>query len=75
LGALCEKLELEKADSLKKVSWNGTELKEVYPWGTIRTATPAANKATAEELSIKEREEIRARTWQYLDVLDYKNFI
>jgi hypothetical protein len=75
LGAICEKLGLEKAQSLKKPSWNGTELEEVYPWGTIRKATPAANLATAQELSVRDREEIRAYTWQYLETFDYKSFI
>jgi hypothetical protein len=75
LGAVCEKLGLEASPCLKTPSWNGEALEEVYPWGTIRKATPDANKATAEELSQDEREEIRLRTWQYLDVLDYKTFI
>ncbi|HKP53418.1 MAG TPA: sulfotransferase [Chloroflexia bacterium] len=75
LGALCESLGLEAADSLKTPSWNGGTLEEVYPWGTIRKATPDANRATAEELSQKERDEIRARTWQYLEVFDYKSFL
>lgn len=75
LGAVCGKLGLESAPSLKTPTWNGKALEEVYPWGTIRKATPEANHATAEELSAAERAEIRARTWQYLDVFDYRNFI
>jgi hypothetical protein len=75
LGAVCEALGLETAESLKVPSWNGAPLEEVYPWGTIRRATPEANRATAEELSVQERDEIRARTWQYLEVFDYKSFI
>lgn len=75
LGAVCEKMGLEVSDSLATVSWNGKELEEVYPWGTIRRATPEANHATAHELSPQEQEEIRAHTWQYLDVFDYKNFL
>jgi hypothetical protein len=75
LGAICEKLGLQAADSLRKPTWNGTELQEVYPWGTLRKVTPADNKATAQELSAQERDAIRAYTWQYLDVFDYKNFI
>lgn len=75
LGSVCEKLGLEPATSLKTPSWNGNALEEVYPWGTIRKANPNANKATAEELSIEERDEIRARTWQYLEAFDYKSFI
>jgi hypothetical protein len=75
LGAVCEQLGLEPADSLKTPSWNGVPLAEVYPWGTIRKATPHANRATAEELSQHERAEIRAYTSQYLEVFDYKNFL
>lgn len=56
-------------------SWNGTPLQEVYPWGTIRTATPEANRATALELSEAERAEVRAWTWQYLETFDYKGFV
>jgi hypothetical protein len=75
LGGICEKLGLEAADSLKVPSWNGHELKEVYPWGTIRKANPAANRATAQELSAGEREEIRSLTWQYLETFGYKDFV
>lgn len=75
LGTLCGKLGLETADSLRYPSWNGEELKEVYPWGTIRTATPEANLATARELSAAEREEVRARAWPYLEPFGYTGFI
>ncbi|NJL00996.1 MAG: sulfotransferase [Spirulinaceae cyanobacterium RM2_2_10] len=75
LGAVCEKLGIETAASLKTPSWNGEPLQEVYPWGTIRKATPAANLATAQELSAAESDEIRQRTWQYLDGFDYRNFL
>src|SRR5436309_11472619 len=36
LGAVCEKLGLERADALGVPTWNGTPLTEIYPWGTIR---------------------------------------
>jgi len=75
LGPICEKLGLESTASLKTPTWNGSVLEEVYPWGTIRSATPEANRATAMELSSEERDAIRARTWQYLDVFHYTNFI
>jgi hypothetical protein len=75
LGAVCEKLGLEAASSLKTPSWNGNPLEEVYPWGTIRRATPEANLATAKELSESEQAAIRAHTWQYLEAFDYKTFI
>jgi hypothetical protein len=75
LGELCGKLGLEAADTLGTPSWNGSPLEEVYPWGTIRTPTPQANHETANELSTEEQQEIAARTWQYLEVLGYGNFL
>ncbi len=75
LGAVCMKLGVEPADSLRTATWNGAPLEEIYPWGTIRKATPQANRATAEDLTTQEREEVRSRAWQYLDVFDYKRFL
>ena len=75
LGELCGKLGLEAADSLGTPSFNGATLEQVYPWGTIRAATPEANRATAEELSAPERDEVRARAELYLQRLDYKSFV
>lgn len=75
LGPVCERVGVATAASLREPSWNGSPLQQVYPWGTIRTPTPSANKATAQELSRVEQHEIRARTWQYLEVFDYKSFI
>ncbi len=75
LGAICEKIGVSPADSLRKPTWNGNELEEVYPWGTLRKVTPAVNRATADELSAAEKDAIRAYTWQYMDVFDYKNFL
>lgn len=75
LGNLCVKIGLQRSETLAEPSWNGTALDEVYPWGTIRTPTPEANLATALELSETEREQVRARAWQYLDVLGYSTFL
>lgn len=75
LSSLCEKLGLKPAESLRQPTWNGQVLEEVYPWGTIRKATPEANRATAEELSEAEKQEIRQLAWQYLDAFDYKSFL
>lgn len=75
LSGLCEKIGVEPSDSLKYPSWNGKELDEVYPWGTIRRANPETNFDTANELSAQEKDLIRQLTWQYLDVFDYKNFL
>ena len=75
LSRVCEQVGLEPADSLCYPSWNGKRLEEVYPWGTIRKATPEANEATAAELTPAERDEIRMRTWQYLEPLGYADFL
>lgn len=76
LGAVLEKLGLDPgAESLTYPSWNGTRLEQVYPWGTIRTATPEANLATARELSAAEIDTIREMTWQYQDPLGYTDFV
>lgn len=74
LGALCKKLGLETNEALKEPTWNGGKLNEVYPWGTIRTPTLKANKATALELSVEERDRILSLTQQYHDVFGYKDF-
>ena len=71
---LCQKLGLQDSVSLETASWNGEALQEIYPWGTIRRATPEANRATAAELPAADREEIRRMAWQYLDVFDYASF-
>jgi hypothetical protein len=76
LGAVCEKLGIDPAaDSLTRPTWNGEPLKEVYPWGTIRTPTPEANLATARELTSAQIEEIRLRARPYLEFFDYKGFV
>jgi len=75
LGPVCDALGIERAESLRTPSWNGSPLPEVYPWGTIRTPTPDANRREAQSLSPAERDEIRARAWQYLEVFDYKGFV
>lgn len=75
LGPVCEAMGLEAADSLRKPTFNGAELVEVYPWGTIRKANPAQNLLTAQELSADEQARIRDYTAQYLETFDYKSFL
>ena len=71
LSELLRKVGVSPSDVLAKPSWNGKELKEIYPWGTIRTATAAANQATADELSGEEKNEIRTRTDPLLSAFGY----
>lgn len=73
LGELLAELGLRDADSLAAPSWNGVRLPEVYPWGTIRSATPEANRATAAELSEAECGEVAARAGHYLEVFGYSD--
>ena len=75
LGELCGKLGLEPAETLAAPSWNGEALTEVYPWGTIRTPTLDANRATAAELSGQEQDEISLRAGPYLQALGYDTYL
>jgi hypothetical protein len=75
LRTVCTAVGVEAGDSLRSPTWNGVALTEVYPWGTIRQATSAANRATAEELSATERDEIRVRAQPYLDAFDYARYL
>jgi hypothetical protein len=75
LGAVCEKMGLRSSETLGTPTWNGNKLDQVYPWGTIRIPTPAANRATAAELSPAEQDEIRLRTAPFADKLGYTNFL
>jgi hypothetical protein len=75
LGAVCEKIGLKPAESLKVPTWNGNPLEEVYPWGTIRRATPEHNLATALELSTDEIEAVRVRAQPYLEMFNYQDFL
>ena len=43
LSEVCGALGLEAADSLRTPTWNGAFLEEIYPWGTIRKASPEHN--------------------------------
>ena len=74
LRPVCEALGVEAASSLDEPTFNGKPLEEVYPWGTIRSATPEANRATALELSPEEREEVRSRARPYLEPFGYEDF-
>lgn len=72
LGGVCRALGLPVAERLTLPTWNGRPLEEVYPWGTIRRATPAANAATARELSAAERAAVATWAGPYLAHFDYE---
>ena len=66
LGTVCEKLGCYFSESLKTASFNGIELGEVYPWGTIRQATPkktALPRRSYQMQNVKKSEVARGNTW------------
>ncbi len=75
LGRICDALPLERSESLAAPSWNGDRLEEVYPWGTIRSATVEANHATAHELSGDEQADLERHTRLFLRILGYERFL
>lgn len=75
LGEFLAKLRVGPSETLARPSWNGRVLDQVYPWGTVRTPTPEANRLTAAELTRAEQEEIRARAKPLLGVLGYERFL
>jgi Sulfotransferase family len=76
LGEVCAALGLsDREPALTFPSWNGQRLEEVYPWGTIRRATPEANLATALELDESERVQIRELASPYIDVFGYETYM
>ena len=75
LGDVLARLGLGADEALERPSWNGEPLDEVYPWGTIRTPTPAANRATADELDAGETARIAEHASLYLEQLGYADFL
>jgi hypothetical protein len=75
LGAFLAKLGAGASETLARPTWNGQVLTQVYPWGTIRVPTPEANRATADELTAAEKEEIRIRAKPFLGLLGYESFL
>jgi Sulfotransferase family len=72
LSSLLARWGIGSSPTLGTPSWNGKALAEVYPWGTIRTPTPEANRATARELSAEETEEVARRAAPLLAALGYE---
>jgi hypothetical protein len=75
LASVLEAMQLDPRALDPRPTWNGAPLDEVYPWGTIRTPTPEANRATAHELSQAEAEEIEIRADLALDAFGYRGFL
>lgn len=74
LGTILKKLQVQPKKILTYPSFNGQELKEMYPWGTIRVPTISANNATAKELTHTERRAIQIYAEPYLASFGYTAF-
>ena len=74
LGAVLARMGIRDSQTLAAPTWNGRPMHEVYPWGTIRHPNAEANRATANELSLEEKEEVRLRTEPLLDLLGYSDY-
>jgi hypothetical protein len=73
MGKITEKLGLSWSDTLLYPSWNGRQLGEIYPWGTIRKASPEANIATMNELDAGRKADIRSYTSTMLPFFEYEH--
>ena len=75
LTPVCQAIGVDPAalNPVSNLEWK--VLDEVYPWGTIRKANSAANRATAEELSCQERESVRDAAGGYLASFSYENIL
>ena len=75
LGGFLAKVGVGPSETLARPTWNGRALAQVYPWGTVRTPTPEANRATADELSDAETAEVALRTRAFLGSFGYDDFL
>jgi hypothetical protein len=74
MARLCSKVNIAWSDTCNAPSWNGEELKQVYPWGTIRIPTPEVNVATMNELSESEKAEITRLSIVMQRIIGYEKF-
>jgi hypothetical protein len=72
LSGVLARLGLGSSATLATPSWNGAPLDQVYPWGTIRQPTPAANEAARRSLPTAVAAEIRSLTAPFLARLGYE---
>jgi hypothetical protein len=71
---LAKKLGIEYADTMLSPTWNGQAMKQVYPWGTIRIATPEVNVATMNELTDAEKAEVTRLSIVMQRIIGYEKF-
>lgn len=72
MDSLMGKLKLPISDRVYYPSFNGRDISgSIFPFGTIRHATPEANMATAKELSPEQTDQITAECGVMLKILGY----
>lgn len=69
--SLAKKLGISYASTMEYPSWNGKELKDMFPWGTIRIPTTQMNMATKRELSQTEYKALKSQTAVINKLLGY----
>lgn len=75
VGNLLQNLGLENSKKCLSPSFNGVELKNIVPWGTIRTATGEENVATANELSLEQKKAVAEITSVTHRIFGYDDFL
>jgi hypothetical protein len=75
MGTLQDALGIERSDTTLYPSFNGTELKSIVPWGTIRTATAEENMSTANELTAEQKKIVAELTAVPHRLLGYDDFL
>jgi hypothetical protein len=71
MHGISEWLEIGYHESMLRFTWNGMELKEVYPWGTIQSPSSEYNLNKIKELNNQEIKEILMLSKPMLDLLKY----
>jgi hypothetical protein len=72
MSNLLAKVGLPWNDSALAPSFAGKAMEQVYPWGTVKYPTTAANIAAAVELNKEQRDNITIECEPVLDLLKYK---
>ncbi|MDO8269881.1 MAG: sulfotransferase [Candidatus Levybacteria bacterium] len=70
--SLAKKLGISYSPTMEYPSWNGRKLENIVPWGTVQTPTTQANIATKNELTDKEIQDIKKRTYAINKILGYE---
>jgi len=74
IDALLQKMGVPASDQCSFPSFNRQKLEQVYPWGTIKTPTPEANIATANELSRSQKQQIQTECRVMMELCGYSSF-